>query len=89
MLQGFTKKTAVFKIEKFSGVLSDDREGKIIEISTLNFLAIGRLLWKTLYFKCINHPSYLPEITNFLNQSTALKETGKNEKIAHCESYIP
>ena len=34
------KKDIVFKIEKFSGILSDEREGKIIQILISNILAI-------------------------------------------------
>ena len=52
MLQGFPKKHARFsKMKKnMSDLLSDETEGKIIKISTLNIQAIiGRLLWETLY----------------------------------------
>ena len=37
------------KFKDFPGILSDNWEGKIIEISTLNIVAIGRLLSETLY----------------------------------------
>ena len=39
-IQDFPKMTPVFKIEFFSGFFCDDREGKIIELSILNILAI-------------------------------------------------
>ena len=35
-------------LQNFPDLLSDDRKGKIIEISTLNILAIERLLRETL-----------------------------------------
>ena len=31
-------------------------EGKIVEISTLNILAIGRLLWETMYLYALTQP---------------------------------
>ena len=43
---GFPIKDALFL--KFIFLLSDNKEGKIIENIDLNILAIGRLLWETL-----------------------------------------
>ena len=47
---GFPKKDARFlKIENIPDQLSDHKEGKIIQTINYNILAIGRLLWETLY----------------------------------------
>ena len=37
---GFSKKTLFSKLKNFSGILSDEREGKIIQILISNILAI-------------------------------------------------
>ena len=51
---GFPKKDARFsKIKNIPDLLSDDKEGRIIEISTFNIWAIGRLFWETLYLRLI------------------------------------
>ena len=50
------KRRQFTKLKNFTTVLSDDREGKIIELSTLNIFAIGRTLWETLYHNA-NHAS--------------------------------
>ena len=50
--KGFPKKDASFlKIQNITNLLNDDKEGKIIKILSFNILAIGRLLWGTLYIK--------------------------------------
>ena len=46
VVQGFPKKTPVLKIENVPGIFGNDGEGKIMKIP---ILAIGRLLWETLY----------------------------------------
>ena len=47
---GFPIKDARFSKSKIiSDFLSNDMEGKIVEISALHILAIGRLLWEILY----------------------------------------
>ena len=47
-IQGFPKKTPVSR-KNIPDLVRDDKEGKQYEISTFNIVAIGRLLWKTLY----------------------------------------
>ena len=50
---GFPKKDARFlKIQNITNLLCDDNDGKI----KINILAIGRLLWETLYFPY--HPNF-------------------------------
>ena len=59
----FPKKVAHFlKIKNIANLLSDDKESKIMENIEFNILAIGRLLWETLYVRdtC---PLYVQSIT--------------------------
>ena len=50
------------KLKKKFRPLSKDWEGKTIEISNLNILAIGCLLWETLYVKINLHRLFLQYI---------------------------
>ena len=48
-IQGYPKKTPVFLNGKyFPDILSENMEGKIVEIATFDILEIGRPLWKNL-----------------------------------------
>ena len=48
-VQGFPNKDARFSnFKNIPDLLSNEMEGEIVEISTINILAIGRLLWETL-----------------------------------------
>ena len=50
LFTGYSKKDARFsKMKNMPDLLTDDRKGIYSKISTLNMLAIGRLLWETLY----------------------------------------
>ena len=52
-VQGFPKKDARFsKLQNIPDLLSDEKEGKIMENIDFTYFAIWRLLWETLYQMC-------------------------------------
>ena len=53
------KRCPLLNIENIPDLLSNDMEGKTVEISTFNILAIGRLLWETLYNRTAKNHCYV------------------------------
>ena len=52
-LEEYLKDARLSKLKNIPNLLSNDMEGQIVELSTLNILAIGRLSWETLYLKML------------------------------------